>query len=124
MRKVALRLGLTLAAVAMALPMMAKTDKPPKDDAKAKNTTIMISAPVKFGTTTVNPGTYKLVIDNEKATIENGNKLIASAPGRWEDRKRKADATGFDSTNGQVEDIFLHGDSSVFVLNGSQANKN
>jgi hypothetical protein len=124
MRKVALRLGLSLAAVAMALPMMAKTDKPAKSDVKAKNTSIMIGAPVKFGDTMVKPGTYKLVIDSDKATIENGNKLVASAAGRWEDRKQKAEATGFDSTNGQVDDIFLHGDTNVFVLNGSQASKN
>src|SRR5712692_6907411 len=55
MRKVALRFGLTLAAVAMALPMMAKTDKPAKSDVKTKNTSIMIGAPVKFGDTMVKP---------------------------------------------------------------------
>jgi lipopolysaccharide export system protein LptA len=119
MRKVAFRLVLALAAVALALPMMAKPAKTAKADAKTKNATLTLDAPVKFGTTMVNAGTYKLVIDNEKATIENGNKVIASAPGRWEDRKQKADSTGFETTNGQVQDIFLHGDSSVFVLSGS-----
>jgi len=124
MRKVALRVGLSLAAVAMALPMMAKADKPAKSDVKAKNTSIMIGAPVKFGDTMVKPGTYRLVIDSDKATLENGNKPVASASGRWEDRKQKADATGFDSTNGQVDDIFLHGDTNVFVLSGNQTSKN
>jgi hypothetical protein len=123
MRKVALRFGLALAAVALALPMMAKTDKAANSDSKGKSTTLQIGAPVRFGTTTVTPGNYKLVIDSDKATITNGNKVVASVPGHWEDRKQKAESTGFDSTNGQVDDIFLHGDSSVFVVGGAQASK-
>jgi hypothetical protein len=123
MRKVAFRLVLALAAVTLALPMMAKSDKPANSDAKAKSATITIDAPVKFGTTTVKPGTYKLVIDNDKASVENGKTVVASAPGRWEDRKQKADSTGFETTNGQVDDVFLHGDTSVFVLNGSQVSQ-
>jgi hypothetical protein len=122
MKKVAFRLVLALGAVALALPMMAKSPKP-ATDAKAKIATLTLDAPVQFGTTMVKPGTYKLVIDNDKATVENGNKVVASAPGRWEDRKQKADSTGFETTNGQVDDIFLHGDTSVFVLNGGQVSK-
>lgn len=116
MRKAAFRLVLALGVMALALPMMAKTGS---SDAKAKTTTVTIDSPVKFGDTMVKPGTYRLVIDNEKATVENGKTVVASATGRWEDRKQKADSTGFDTTNGQVDDIFLHGDSSVFVLSGS-----
>ena len=63
------------------------------------------------------------MIDNDKATIENGKTVVASAPGRWEDRKQKADSTGFETTNGQVDDVFLHGDSGVFVLNGGQVSQ-
>jgi hypothetical protein len=122
MKKVAFRLVLALGAVALALPMMAKSPKP-ATDAKPKSATLTLDAPVQFGTTTVKPGTYKLVIDNDKATIENGNKVIANAPGRWEDRKQKADSTGFETTKGQVDDIFLHGDTRVFVLNGGQVSK-
>src|SRR2546427_6286617 len=122
MRKVAFRLVLALGAVALAWPMMAKSPKP-ATDVKAKSATLTLDAPVQFGTTTVKPGTYKLVIDNDKATVENGKTVVASAPGRWEDRKQKADSTGFETTNGHVDDIFLHGDTSVFVLNGGQVSK-
>ncbi len=125
MRKVAFRLVLALAAVTLALPVMAKTDKAPNSDAKAKSATLQIDAPVKLGDTMVKPGTYKLVIDNEKARIESGKTVVASAAGHWEDRKQKADSTGFETTNGQVDTIFLHGDSSAFVLSGgSQVSKN
>lgn len=125
MRKVAFRLGLAVAALALTLPMMAKSDKPAASDAKAKSATLTIDAPVKFGDTMVKPGSYKVVIENDKASIESGKKVIASAPGKWEESKQKADSTGFETTNGQVDSIFLHGDASAFVLgNGSQAAKN
>ncbi|HZP31959.1 MAG TPA: hypothetical protein VFB23_01260 [Candidatus Acidoferrales bacterium] len=117
MRKVALRIGLVLAAAALALPMMAKSDK--ASDTKAKSTTLNIYQPVKFGDAMVKPGTYKLVIENDKATIQDGKKVVASANGKWEERKEKADATGFESTNGQVNDVFIGGDTHVFVLNQS-----
>jgi hypothetical protein len=113
-----------LAAVALALPMMAKTDKAPKTESKGKNTTLTLATPVKFGSTMVNAGTYKLVIDTEKATIENGNKVVASVSGHWQEGKQKAESTGFETTNGQVDEIFLHGDSNVFVVSGSEVSKN
>jgi len=123
MRKVAFQFVLAVATVALALPMMAKTANPAKPDVKTKSATLTIDSPVKFGSTALKPGTYRIVIDNDKATIENGNTVVASASGRWEDRKQKADSTGFETTNGQVDDVFLHGDSSVFVLSGGQVSK-
>jgi polyhydroxyalkanoate synthesis regulator phasin len=118
MSKVALRIGLALAAAALVLPMMAKSAKP-STDAKAKSTTLNIYQAVKFGDTMVKPGSYKLVIENGKATVEDGKKVIATANGKWEERNQKADATGFETTNGEVNDVFIHGDTSVFVLNQS-----
>ena len=118
MKKTAFRLVLALAAVALALPMMPKSPKPAKD-AKAKSTTLNIYQPVKFGGTMVKAGSYKLVIDNDKATIEDGKKTVASATGHWEDRKAKADSTGFETTDGAVQDVFIHGETNVFVLSGS-----
>jgi hypothetical protein len=119
MRKVAFRLGLAVAALALALPIMAKTD----NAAKPKSATLTIDSPVKFGDSMVKPGTYKIVIENEKASIENGKDVVASANGRWEDRKQKADSTGFETTNGQVDTIFLHGDNNAFVLSGGQVSQ-
>lgn len=120
MRKVAFRFGLAVAALALALPMLPKTD----NAAKPKSATLTIDAPVKFGETMVKPGTYKVVFEGEKASIENGKTVVASANGRWEERKQKADSTGFETTNGQVDTIFLHGDSNAFVLSSSQVSKN
>jgi hypothetical protein len=103
---------------------MAKADKTATSAAKPKSTTLTIDSPVKFGDTTVKPGTYKLVIESDKATIENGKNVVASAPGHWEDRKQKVESTGFETTNGAVDSIFVHGESSAFVLgDGSQVSK-
>lgn len=124
MRKVAFRLGLAVAALALTLPVMAKADKTASSTAKPKSTTLTIDEPVKFGDTMVKPGIYKLVIDSDKATIENGKNVVASASGHWEDRKQKVDSTGFQTTNGAIDSIFVHGESSAFVLgDGSQAKK-
>jgi lipopolysaccharide export system protein LptA len=110
-------------ALALTLPVMAKSDKP-ATDAKPKNATLTLDAPVKFGSTMVKAGTYKIVIDNEKATLENGNKAVASVAGHWQEGKQKAESTGFETTSGQVDEIFLHGDSSVFVVSTSELSKN
>ncbi len=124
MKKVAFRLGLAVAALALTLPVMAKADKTATSAAKPKSTTLTIDSPVKFGDTTVKPGTYKLVIESDKATIENGKTVVASASGHWEDRKQKVESTGFETTNGAVDSIFMHGESSAFVLGGgSQESK-
>ena len=123
MRKVAVRFGLALATIALALPMMAKTDAA-KTESKPKNATLTLDAPVKFGSTMVNAGTYKLVIENDKATVENGNKVVATVGGHWQDGQKKADATGFETTNGQVDQIFLRGNSGTFVVSGSEVSKN
>lgn len=125
MRKVAFQFGLALMAIALALPVMAKTDNSAKTESKPKNATLTLDAPVKFGSTMVKAGTYKLVIDNDKATLEsNNNKEVASVAGHWQDGKQKADSTGFETTNGQVDQIFLHGNSGAFVVSGSEVSKN
>jgi hypothetical protein len=125
MRKVAFRLSLAVVALALTLPVLAKTEKTASSAAKPKSTTLTIDSPVKFGDTMVKPGTYKLVIDSDKATIENGKNVVASASGHWQDGKQKVEATGFETTNGAVDTIFVHGESNTFVLGeGSQVSKN
>ena len=104
---------------------MAKTDNSAKTESKPKNATLTLDAPVKFGSTMVNAGTYKVVIDNDKATLEsNNNKVVASVPGHWQEGNQKADSTGFETTNGQVDHIFLHGASGAFVVSGGEVSKN
>lgn len=118
MRKTAFQMVLAVAALALVLPVLAKSPKP-KPDAKPKTVTMNFYGQTNLAGTMVNAGTYKLVIESDKLTVENGNKTIASVPGHWEDRKQKANSTGFTTDNGQVKEILVDGDSSVFVLGQS-----
>jgi len=113
MRKVAFQLVLAVAALALSLPVLAKSANA---DVKTKSTTLTVTDAIKFGDTMVAPGKYKIVFDTDKATILNGNKTVATVSGHWEDRKQKASGTGFQSTGNKVDEIIVSGDSSVFVL--------
>ena len=53
MRKVAFRLGLAVAALALTLPMVKADNKAASSEAKPKSSTLTIDSPVKFGDTTV-----------------------------------------------------------------------
>jgi len=118
MKKVAFQLVLAVAALALTLPVLAKSPKP-SADAKAKTVTMNFFNAAELGGTKINPGTYKVVIGSDKLTVENGNKVIASVSGHWEDRKQKMNTTGFSSDNGQIKEVFVEGDTNVFVLGQS-----
>lgn len=115
MRKVAFQVVLAIAALALTLPVLAKSAKP-SPDVKTKSTSLTVNEPTKFGDTMVTPGKYKVVFDTDKATIMNGNKTVVTITGHWEDHKQKAEATGFESTGGKVDEIIVGGDTSVFVV--------
>lgn len=116
MRKVAFYLALAVASVALALPVLAKADKS-STNPKPKTVTISIYDQTMLGSTMVKPGTYKFVLDSDKVTVEGaGNKVVATVPGHWEEQKQKQSSTGFDVEGGSVKQIFVQGNSSVFVL--------
>ncbi len=114
MRKVALQLALAVACLAMALPMLAKADK---TSSASKTVTMNLYDQTMMGSTMVKPGTYKFVLESDKVTVEtNGNKVVATVPGHWEDQKQKQSSTGFNLDSGSMKEIFVQGSSSVFVV--------
>ena len=116
MRKVALQFGLAVACLALALPVLAKADKA-SSSSKPKIVTISIYDQTMLGSTMVKPGTYRFVLDSDKVTVETtGNKVVATAPGHWEDQKQKQNSTGFDVDGGAMKQIFVQGNTNVFVL--------
>ncbi len=116
MRKVALQFGLAVACLALALPVLAKADKT-SPSPKPKVVTMNIYDQTMLGSTMVKPGTYKFVLDADKVTVETtNNKVVATAPGHWEEQKQKQSSTGFDLDSGAMKEIFVQGDTSVFVL--------
>jgi len=116
MRKVALQFGLAVACLALALPVLAKADKTSSSQ-KPKVVTMNLYSQTMLGSTMVKPGTYKFVLDADKLTVETtGNKVVATVPGHWQDKQQKQSTTGFNLDGGAVKEIFVEGNTSVFVL--------
>jgi len=116
MKKVALQFGLAVACLAVALPVLAKADKT-SSSPKPKVVTMNLYDQTMLGTTMVKPGTYKFVLENDKVTVEtSNNKVVATVPGHWQEEGKKQDSTGFNLESGAVKQIFVQGNTSVFVL--------
>lgn len=93
-------------AVALVLPAAAKSNT------KSLN----ISAPISIAGTQLPAGDYKLNIDGDTITIEKGNKVMATVTGTWDDRKHKPAATGYLTQQDQIQEIYIQGDTRVFVV--------
>lgn len=116
MKKVALQFGLAVACLAMALPVLAKADKT-SSSSKPKVVTMSLYDQTMLGTTMVKPGTYKFVLETDKVTVETtNNKVVTTVPGHWQEENKKQSSTGFNLDSGAMKEIFVQGDTSVFVL--------
>jgi hypothetical protein len=96
-----------LAALALAIPTLAKP----------VSKTITISNPTKIGKYDLKAGEYRLLIDGNKASIQQGKRMVAETEGRWEERDSKAfsDAVVIDD-HGQVLEVRFNGLKQVFVI--------
>jgi len=96
-----------LAAIVVAVPAFAKPF----------SKTINLASGAKLGMVDLKAGEYRLLIDGNKATVQNGKKVVAESEGRWEDRSTKA---AYDSVllseNGQVKEVRFAGQTRVFVF--------
>ncbi|HUL14739.1 MAG TPA: hypothetical protein VLV88_01990 [Terriglobales bacterium] len=85
--------------------------------AKPVSKTISITQSAKVGTVSLEAGSYRFVIDGNKATVEKNGHKIAESTGRWEDRNSKAQ---YDSVllgaDGQVQEVRFSGNNRVFVF--------
>jgi hypothetical protein len=96
-----------LAALALAIPAFAKP----------VNKTITITNPAKVGKYDLKAGEYRLLIDGNKATIQQGKRLVAETAGRWEERDAKAYADSIvTDDHGQVLEVRFNGQKQVFVI--------
>lgn len=101
------RFAALLAAVALAIPAMAKP--------VSKHLTL--SAPAKFGSTQLTAGDYHLLIDGTKVTVQRGRQIVAELEGRWEQREKKASANSvLLGAGGEVKEIRFAGDTRALVL--------
>ena len=96
-----------LASIALAVPVFAKPF----------SKTINLAQTAKLGKSELRAGEYRLLIEDNKAKVEKGGKVVAESEGRWEDRSAKS---SYDSLligeNGQVKEVRFSGQSRVFVF--------
>ena len=96
-----------LAVIALAVPAVAKP--------VTKNITIGQTA--KFGGKEVSAGEYRLLIDGNKVTVQQGQEVVAEVEGNWEERDSKFDRTSvLIGSNGEVKEIRFGGEKRVLVL--------
>lgn len=96
-----------LAVVALVLPAMAKP----------VTKSITFTQPAKLGSTQIQAGEYRLLIDGTKVTVQQGKQVVAEVEGRWEERDAKARYTSvLIGDNGQVQEVRFAGEKRVLVL--------
>jgi hypothetical protein len=107
MLKSFVRIVAVLAMVALALPVLAKP--------VTKSVKIMQSA--KIGTTQLETGEYKLLIDGDKVTIQKGRQVVATINCRWEQRDKRPEQNAYViGPNGDLQEFRFAGDNRVLVL--------
>ncbi len=101
------RIVALLAVAALAVPVMAKPI----------SKTLNISRPTKVGSSTLQVGEYRLLIDGTKVTVQKDGKVVAEAQGRLEQRDAKAHYNSvLLGPDGQVQEVRFAGDNRVLVL--------
>jgi hypothetical protein len=97
-----------LAATALVVPVFGKPFE--------KNVTFGNS--VKVGSTQLDAGDYKVLVDGNKVTIEEGKKVVAQTQGHMEQRDQRYDTTAVITTsNGEIQEIDFGGQNQALVLN-------
>jgi hypothetical protein len=96
-----------LAAIALAVPVFAKP----------VSKTVKLAQNARVGKSELKAGEYRLLIDENKVTIQKGKNTMAVAEGRWEERAAKSP---YDSVllgpEGQVKEVRFYGEKRVLVL--------
>lgn len=96
-----------LAAVALAIPAMAKP----------VSKSINVVQPAKISGAQLTVGEYRLLIDGNKVTVRQGKHILAQAEGRWEERAEKARNDSMVlGPNREVQEIRFAGDHRVLVI--------
>ena len=88
--------------------------------ANAKTYTMNLFQPAMFGSTELKPGTYKVEIVDQKATVRNG-KLQGDCPVKVETAERKYDTTSVRFVNGdggklRIQELHIGGTKTKLVF--------
>jgi hypothetical protein len=76
-----------LVALAVAMPIAARGAY--AKDSKATTATLNIFNATKLGGKQIEPGTYRISVDDSKVTLEQNGKMVAEASVQWKDETNK-----------------------------------
>lgn len=96
-----------LAALILAFPAFARPDR----------AEISLSRTCLVGNTSIQAGTYRVVLETNKVSFVRDGKVVAEAPGEWKKADSKADDTSVTyKDDGRVIEIHLAGRDSYFAI--------
>jgi hypothetical protein len=79
--------------------------------------TVTFGESVKVGSTQLAPGDYKVLVDGNNVTIEQGKQVVAQTQGRMEQHDQKYDTTAVvTASNGEIQEIDFGGQNQDLVL--------
>jgi hypothetical protein len=105
-----------LIALAFAMPVAA-SDAGTKDS-KPTTATMEFLKPVTLGGIQLKPGSYHVVADETKVTIEQNGKMVAEAPVQWKDGNQKSRYSNIVSVGDQLKEIHFSGKMRYVVITG------
>jgi hypothetical protein len=96
-----------LVALVLAFPAFARPDR----------ASIDLSRTCQVGSSSIQAGTYKVVLDTNKVSFLLNGKLVAEATGEWKKADTPSDYTSVTyDQNGRVTQIHLRGRDSYFAI--------
>jgi hypothetical protein len=76
--------------------------------------TVTFGDSVKVGATQLDAGDYRVIVDGNNVTIEQGKKIVAQTQGRMEQRGEKAETTAvITASDGEVQEIDFGGQADA-----------
>lgn len=96
-----------LAALAVAMPMMARSAS--AKNSKATTATMDVLSAATLGGKEIKPGTYTFEVDESTVTILHNGKMVAQAPVQWKDETSKPSSSNIVTENNQIKEIHFGG---------------
>jgi hypothetical protein len=97
-----------LVALALALPIAARSEGP-KNSKSTVNTTMDLLNAATIAGKQLKPGMYQVKVDETKLTLEHNGKLVAEASVQWKESQNKPAYSSIVVENNQITEIHFGG---------------
>jgi uncharacterized protein (UPF0333 family) len=96
-----------LIALVLAMPLAARDNG--NKDSKTTRATMDIFNQTSLGGKEIKPGTYTVIVDGDKLTMQQGGKVVAEAPIQWKDETTKSRNSNIVTVGDHVTEIHFGG---------------